>query len=92
MVFVYILRCADDTLYVGMTSDLQSRLQLHNSGLAVQYTASRRPVVLVHSEAFNTNAAARERERQLKRWSGKKKAALAAGDRAALKSLSKRRR
>jgi putative endonuclease len=57
MVFVYILRCADDTFYVGMTSDLQSRLQLHNAGLAVQYTASRRSVVLVHSEAFDTNAA-----------------------------------
>ena len=92
MFFVYILRCADNTFYVGHTDNLESRTKLHNAGFGADYTALRRPVTLVHSESFKTQTTALARERQLKRWSGKKKAALIAGDVAALKALSKRHR
>jgi predicted GIY-YIG superfamily endonuclease len=91
MPFVYILRCADNTLYVGHTDDLACREALHNAGSAANYTAARRPVALVHSEIFDTQKAARARERQLKRWSATKKEALIAGDSATLKRLSRSR-
>jgi len=90
MPFVYILRCSDNTLYVGHTDDLGARLQVHNDGHATKYTAARRPVCLAYSESFSTQAEAITRERQLKRWSAKKKEALIAGDLAILKQLSKR--
>ena len=92
MFFCYILRCADETFYVGHTDDLNSRIVLHNSGFGANYTACRRPVVLVHSEIFTTREQALVRERQIKRWSGKKRAALIAGDLSTLKALSRRRR
>ena len=87
MPWVYILRCSDNTLYVGHTDDLDSRIEAHNNGHAAQYTASRRPALLAYSEAFNTQAETINRERQLKRWSAKKKEALIAGDFSVLKAL-----
>jgi predicted GIY-YIG superfamily endonuclease len=92
MMFVYILRCSDGTLYVGHTADLKSRENLHNAGLATAYTAARRPVKIVYSECCDTRAAAMVRESQIKRWSGQKKQALIDGDTGTLKTLSKRRR
>jgi putative endonuclease len=91
MAIVYIVRCSDGTFYVGQTADLESRIASHNDGLGSSYTARRLPVTLVHHETFPTRAAARVRERQLKRWSAGKKTALIAGDPKTLKSLSKRR-
>ena len=58
-----------------MTSDLDMRLLRHNEGVACNYTAKRRPVQLVHSEMFPSAEAARDRERQLKRWTANKKEA-----------------
>ena len=92
MPFVYILRCADNTLYVGHTTDLASREDCHNRGVAVAYTAARRPVRIVYSETHDSLEAAVRRERQLKRWSAQKKEALIADDVLALKALSRRRR
>jgi len=92
MPFVYILRCVDGTLYVGHTDDVLARVAAHNEGLGANYTAARRPVQLVYSEACSTLAEAVSRERQLKRWSGKKKESLAAGDSSLLHFLSRRRR
>jgi predicted GIY-YIG superfamily endonuclease len=88
---VYILRCSDENCYVGVTSDLNARISVHNSGCGPAYTASRRPVSLVYSESIPTAAAARVRERQIKRWSRIKKAALIAGDLSGLRTLSRRR-
>ena len=48
MYFVYLLRCADGTLYTGCTNDLDRRLAAHNAGKGAKYTRSRRPVVLVY--------------------------------------------
>jgi predicted GIY-YIG superfamily endonuclease len=89
---VYILRCSDNTLYVGHTDDVAKRLQAHNAGQASTYTAARRPVSLVYTEAVDSQEAAIQRERQLKRWSGQKKEALIAADFATLTRLARRRR
>lgn len=90
--FVYILRCADGTLYVGHTADVAAREERHNAGLGANFTAARRPVRVVYSEQHESEATAIRRERQLKRWSGQKKEALIAGDLTTLHRLSRRRR
>jgi predicted GIY-YIG superfamily endonuclease len=92
MPFVYILRCSDNSFYVGHTDNLTAREQAHNEGTAAQYTACRRPVKLAYSEEFESLAAAIDREKQLKRWSGQKKHALVTGNVRSLKQLSKRRK
>ena len=92
MTWVYILRCSDDSFYVGHTDDLGGRERTHNDGCGARYTAARRPVRLVHSEQFDNVEQAIARERQLKRWSAGKKNALLNGDFALLKQLSRRRR
>jgi predicted GIY-YIG superfamily endonuclease len=92
MTWVYILRCSDDSFYVGHTDDLPDRERTHNEGRGARYTAARRPVRLVYSERFESSDCATARERQLKRWSAGKKNALVAGDFALLKQLSRRRR
>ena len=90
MPFTYILRCADDTLYVGHTEDLASREQTHNEGKGAKYTADRRPVRMVYAEEHASAESAIAREHQLKRWSHKKKEALILADRAALRLLGRR--
>ena len=90
MPFAYILRCADDTLYVGHTEDLASREEMHNEGRGAAYTATRRPVRMVYAEQHPSTASAIAREHQLKRWSRDKKEALIRNDRPALDWLSHR--
>lgn len=91
MPWVYILRCANGALYVGMTGNLERRLERHNEGTACAYTRHRRPVTLAYSEETATTVEATVRERQIKRWTHAKKAALVAGDFRTLHSLSRRR-
>ena len=74
MHFVYILQCADSSLYIGCTNDLARRLTQHNqSKRGAHYTKIRRPVVLRYSETFPTLGEARRREAELKRWPRQKK-------------------
>jgi putative endonuclease len=80
--FVYILRCADGTLYTGHARDPKQREQVHSGA---KYTVGRRPVRLVYSEACRSVTQALKREHQLKRWTRTKKEALIAGDVAKLK-------
>lgn len=84
---VYTLRCADDSLYIGETRDLRHRLDRHADGSGCTFTRHRRPVRLAYSEPHPTRQAARQRERQLKRWTRAKKEALIAGDLSLLKRL-----
>ena len=63
---VYILRCADGSLYTGITNDIGKRLRAHNNGTASKYTHSRRPVELVYQEDAADKAAALRRELQIK--------------------------
>lgn len=89
MCFVYILRCADESFYVGITQDLDARLKAHNDGRGATYTFKRRPVSLVYSERYELDTQGVARERQLKRWSHSKKQALISGDLQKLKRPSK---
>lgn len=78
MWYVYLLRCADDTLYAGCTTDPQRRLKQHNSGRGAKYTRARRPVSLVYVEQAEDHSQALRREAALKRLSRKEKLALIA--------------
>ncbi len=92
-VYVYILRCADGSYYVGKYQGdrLEGRVADHDNGVYPDaYTAKRRPVTLVWSAWFGRFDEAVSFERQLKGWSRAKKEALIRGDEAALKALSKR--
>lgn len=84
--YVYILRCADDSLYAGYTTDLERRLAEHNgTGATIRsktagarYTRARRPVALVHTEAYDTRSAALKREAAIKKLTkGEKESLLA---------------
>jgi putative endonuclease len=89
MPWVYILRCSDDSLYVGHTLDVGSREAFHNDGRGGLYTARRRPVRVVYSEHHDSLEDALARERQLKGWTAAKKEALIAGNQDSLKRLSR---
>ncbi len=89
--FIYIVRCADDSLYVGHTSDVENRVRIHNEGRGALWTACRRPVELVYQESHDSASQAISRERQLKRWTQAKKLSLINGDLVRLKSLARRR-
>jgi putative endonuclease len=72
--YTYVLECADKTLYVGSTNDLEKRLIQHNnSKCGAHYTKIRRPVILKYSELFKTLTEARHRETEIKRWRREKK-------------------
>jgi len=64
--FVYILRCADGSLYTGITKDVKRRCQQHNDGTASRYTRSRRPTKLVWQEAHLDRNSALKREASIK--------------------------
>jgi predicted GIY-YIG superfamily endonuclease len=90
--YVYILRCSDNSFYIGSSEDVIERISAHNKGTAASYTRNRRPVTLVYSEECESKTAAVRRERQIKRWSRDKKKALIAGNLKKLKRLSKTRK
>lgn len=74
---VYILECSDETLYIGVTSNLESRMRKHESSFYENsYTSSRLPVELIYQENFQFVQMAIDREKQIKRWSKQKKLAL----------------
>jgi predicted GIY-YIG superfamily endonuclease len=91
MFHVYILRCRDNSLYIGMTTNLEARIKAHSIGRGAAHTFKHGPIQLVYSETHPTRLDACRRERQLKRWTRKKKEALIQGDLARLRALSKRR-
>ena len=77
--FIYILRCANGSLYVGETDDVSQRLADHNRGRGASHTAKHRPVQLAYVEQHPDRVASLARERQLKRWTHSKKVALISG-------------
>ncbi len=72
----YLLQCADDTLYCGITNDLEKRLAAHNAGEGAKYTRGRVPVALVYREECESKSAALRRERAIKRMSRHEKQVL----------------
>ena len=73
---VYILRCADGTLYTGIAPDVEKRVALHNAGKGAKYTRGRGPVELVYREELEDRAAASKREYAIKQLSRAEKLAL----------------
>lgn len=76
--FVYVVRCADRTLYTGVTTDTQRRIAEHNQGVGARYTRSRGPVRLVYTERAADRGAALRREHEIKRMSADAKKQLVA--------------
>ena len=73
---VYLLRCADGSLYTGIAKDVNRRCKQHNDGTASRYTRSRRPTCLVYQEAQPSRSAALKREAAIKALSRREKLAL----------------
>src|ERR1700736_6011905 len=92
-VYVYMLRCADSSFYVGSATgdDLSPRINQHNAGSYPGYTFTRRPVVLVWSEYFDRITDGIAAERQIKGWSRVKKEALIRSDWTKASQLARRR-
>jgi predicted GIY-YIG superfamily endonuclease len=67
--WVYMLRCGDNSFYIGHTDNLEMRIVQHEAGDCAGYTSSRRPVYLVYSQEFQTRDEALRAERQIKGWS-----------------------
>lgn len=77
MYYLYILRCADKTLYTGITTDLKRRISEHNSAkLGAKYTLARRPVKLVFSQKFKNRSSASKEEARIKKLKKPQKLAL----------------
>jgi len=87
--FVYILECSDGSYYTGVTSELEKRINEHNSDFYEGYTSTRLPVKLVYSNRFTEINDAIKAEKQIKGWSRAKKEALIIGDIDLLRKLSK---
>ncbi len=78
--YVYILKCSDESLYTGITVDLDKRIEVHNSGKGSKSLLGKRPVSLVYSELYNSRSEALKREAEIKSWERNKKIKLITGD------------
>ncbi len=76
MYFLYLLQCADGTLYTGITTDVKRRLQEHKAGIGSRYTRSRKAKRLLYTEKHKNRSAASKREAEVKRMPRKKKLLL----------------
>jgi putative endonuclease len=92
MAYMYLLTCADGSIYVGSTQHLEFRVAQHNDGEGALYTQSRRPVALSYFEEFDRIDEAYAREKQVQGWGRAKRIALMTGDVHALPALSATRR
>lgn len=64
--FVYIVECSDNSFYTGYTTDVERRVEQHNSGDGAKYTQSRTPVELIHTEEYEDKSTAMSREYEIK--------------------------
>jgi len=76
MWYVYILRCADSSLYTGSTNDLNARVKIHNEGKGAKYTRGRLPVKLLYAEKQLDRSSAMRREREIKKYPRREKIVL----------------
>lgn len=74
--YVYMLKCSDQTLYTGYTTDINRRIAMHERGKGAKYTRGREPFELVYAEEFSTKVLAMRKEYQIKRLSRAKKETL----------------
>lgn len=90
--YVYILKCSDNSYYVGITSNLEQRIVEHRLGRYVEsYTYARRPIELVFYSEFTDINLAIQTEKQIKKWSRAKKEALISNEFDKLQNLSKKK-
>ena len=73
---LYILKCSDQTLYTGITNNLENRLLAHQAGKGAKYTRGRAPLDLLHTENFHSKSSAAKREAAIKKLSRAKKLKL----------------
>jgi len=79
--YVYMVQCADDSIYIGLTNDLERRLKEQNHGLNDNsYTSKRRPVTIIWHQEFMQFEQAEKFEKKIKKWSRAKKVALSKGE------------
>ena len=92
VIYLYIIECADNSYYTGVSNNIEKRVNEHNLGINKQaYTYLRRPVKLVWYETFTDFNLAFEMETKIKKWSHSKKQALIKGDFDLLKLLAKKK-
>ncbi len=77
--YAYMLRCKDNSIYSGYTTDLEKRLETHNSGMGAKYTRARLPVKLVYFEEFEDKKEAMKREWQFKQYTHAEKEKIIGG-------------
>ncbi|WP_435073913.1 GIY-YIG nuclease family protein [Halorubrum sp. HHNYT27] len=78
--YVYVIECADETLYTGYTTDVERRVAEHDAGDGAKYTRGRTPVTLRHVESFGSRSAAMSREHAIKSLTRAEKEALIEAD------------
>ncbi len=88
--YLYILKCWDDSYYVGHTDNIERRFAEHQQGIATSYTKDKLPVELVYVELFASRSEVLLVEHKIKRWTRKKKEALIKNDWNLLQKLSKK--
>ena len=74
--YLYIAKCRDGELYIGIAKNVERRIEEHNKTSKCRYTRYRKPVMLLHNELCGDYTMARKREREIKRFSRQKKLAL----------------
>ena len=74
--FVYLLECADKTIYTGITTDLDRRLNEHKNKIGARYTRAHGALKMLYSECYGTRSAALKREAEIKHWPRKQKLEL----------------
>ena len=73
MWFVYLIQCRDNSIYTGITNDLEKRFKHHKEGKGGRYTRNHKPIKILYSEQFETKSDALKREIQIKGWRKEKK-------------------
>lgn len=91
MPYMYILECADRSLYVGSTKNPEYPIAQHNQGEGAEYTRTRRPVRLLYFEGFSRVDDAFRREKQVQGWNRAKRLALVNGEYGQLSALIRKR-
>jgi putative endonuclease len=76
MYYVYLIECADSTLYTGITTDIQRRFKEHSSGKGGAYTRSKKVKKVLYTEKFKNRSEALKRESEIKGWNRSKKLSL----------------
>jgi putative endonuclease len=76
MWYLYILECADNTLYTGVTTDVARRFAEHQAGVGAKYTRAHKAVKLLYTEEYDSKSTAHRREAEIKRWRRGKKLEL----------------